>query len=270
MSRAAFYTLAILVILWSIMPFLWQFLTSVKPAAQLTLLPPLLPESLDLSHYPRVFIERPFGRYMINSLVVASATTIFSLLIASLAAYALARMPFPGRGMVLGLILSVSMFPAIATVSPLFLLIRKLALRDNLLALILTYTTFTLPLGTWILTNFFREIPQDLERAAIIDGCTPLQALFRVFFPLALPGISTAAILIFIFAWNEFLFALTFTTTEASRTIPVGIALFPGIYEVPWGEIAAASVIVTLPLIVVVLILQRRIIGGLTAGALKG
>ncbi len=270
MKRAGFYLLLALIVLWSIAPFLWQLITSLKPVSQLILLPPLLPKALYLFHYVSVFTGQPFARFILNSLIVAGSTTIFSLIIGTFAAYAISRLRFPGRGLMLALVLSVAMFPPIATVSPLFLLIRWLGLRDHLLALIFPYITFTLPIGIWILTQFFRQIPRELERAAWIDGCTPFQSLYRIILPLALPGVASAAILIFIFAWNEFLYALTFTTTEASRTIPVGIALFPGIHELPWGEIAAASVIVTLPLVVLVLALQRRIVAGLTAGALKG
>ncbi|MGH7597176.1 MAG: carbohydrate ABC transporter permease [bacterium] len=167
------------------------------------------------------------------------------------------------------IVLAVSMFPPIATVSPLYLIIRSLGWRDTYLALIFPYATFALPLAIWILTNFFKKIPDELAEAAVIDGCTPLQIFRRIFLPLAAPGVFTAAILIFIFAWNEFLMALTFTATEKSRTIPVEIALFPGIHEIPWAEIAAASIIVTVPLILLVLIFQRRILAGLTAGAVK-
>ena len=162
------------------------------------------------------------------------------------------------------------MFPPIATVSPLYLIIRELGLRDTWWALIITYTTFTLPMSIWILSSFFREVPDELYQAAKVDGCSPFQVFYKVFLPLAGPGIFATAILVFIFSWNEFLYALTFTSTTASRTIPVGIALFPGLHEMPWGDIAAASVVVTLPLIILVLVFQRRIIEGLTAGAVKG
>jgi multiple sugar transport system permease protein len=155
-------------------------------------------------------------------------------------------------------------------VSPLYFIIRGLGLRDTWWALIMTYTTFTLPLTVWVLTNFFREIPDEIYRAARVDGCSPFQAFIKIMLPLAAPGIFTTAILVFIFSWNEFLFALTFTATPASRTIPVAIALFPGLHEVPWGDIAAASVVVTVPLIVLVFAFQRRIVEGLTAGAVKG
>jgi len=162
------------------------------------------------------------------------------------------------------------MFPPIATVSPLYLVIRAMSLRDTWLALVITYTTFSLPLSIWILTSFFRELPDEIYRASRVDGCTVFQSFVRIVLPLAAPGFFATAILVFIFSWNEFLYALTFTSTEASRTIPVAIALFPGLYEIPWGEIAAASVIVTAPLVVLVLVFQRRIIEGLTGGAVKG
>jgi multiple sugar transport system permease protein len=157
-----------------------------------------------------------------------------------------------------------------ASVSPLYIIIRALGLRDTLFALILTYTTFSLPLSIWVLTNFFNEIPEEIYLAAKVDGCTPFQGFYKIMLPLAAPGMFATAILVFIFSWNKFLFALTFTSTVSSRTIPVGIALFPGLHEVPWGDIAAASVVVTFPLIVLVFAFQRRIIEGLTAGSIKG
>jgi multiple sugar transport system permease protein len=162
------------------------------------------------------------------------------------------------------------MFPPIAVVGALFLLFRFLHLRDTFLALIVSDTTFALPLTVWVLTSFFRDIPDDLLRAARVDGCTAFQALVHVFLPVVTPGLVTAALLAFVFTWNEFLFALTFTATEAARTAPVEISLFPGLHEVPWGEIAAAAMIVTLPILVIVIAVQRRIVAGLTAGAVKG
>ncbi len=251
-------------------PFVWQFITSLKPAAELTMLPPVLPTRPVLENYLSVFAARPFLRIILNSLVVASGTTFFSLAIGSLAAFALARLPLRGRHIFLAFVLSVSMFPPIATVSPLYIVIRFLGLRDTLTALVITYTTFSLPLTIWILTNFFREVPREIYLAALLDGCTPFQIFYKIFLPLAAPGLSATAILVFIFSWNEFLFALTFTSTAASRTIPVAIALFPGVHEVPWGEIAAASVVVTVPVVVLVFVFQRRIVEGLTMGAMKG
>lgn len=269
------WTIALCILLGGIIagslgPYLWQFITSLKPSEELASLPPVLPTRLELSHYPSVFQEQPFGRIMLNSLAVASLTTLFCISIGSFTSYALAKLRFRGKAIILALILSISMFPPIAIVSPLYIIIRALGLRDTYAALIFPYSTFALPLSIWILTNFFREIPDDLVRAAKVDGCTPLQVLYKVILPLALPGVATAAILVFIFSWNEFLFALSFTATKASRTIPVGIALFPGVHEVPWGEMAAASIIVTLPLVIMVLVFQRRIVSGLTAGSVKG
>lgn len=258
------------VVAWSIAPFLWQAVTSVKPDAEMTRLPPLLPMEPTLEHYRAVLSGTSFLRIIANSALVATCATLLSLVIGSLAAFGLAKLQVRFKGLILLFVLSASMFPPIATVSPLYLVIRALGLRDTLLALILTYTTFTLPLTVWVLTNFFKEIPDEIYRASRVDGCSPFQSFVRVMLPLAAPGIVTSAILVFIFSWNEFLFALTFTATESSRTIPVSIALFPGLHEVPWGDIAAASVIVTIPLVALVLLFQRRIVEGLTAGAVKG
>lgn len=270
MKRTLFYVTLALVSLYCLGPFLWQLLTSLKPDEDLTSLPPLLPRRLTLSHYRTVFLEQPFLRIMGNSLVVASLSTLLSVSLGALAAFALARTEIRGKVLVLGAALSISMFPPIAIVSPLYLLIRALHLRDSWWALILTHTAFTLPLSIWILTNFFREIPEEILKAARVDGCSTFQLFSKIVLPLAVPGLFTAAILVFIFSWNEFLFALTFTATEASRTVPVGIALFPGVHEIPWGEIAAASIVVTLPLVGLVFAFQKRIVQGLTAGAVKG
>jgi trehalose/maltose transport system permease protein len=270
MKRAGFTLLLLLVCLFCLGPMLWQMITSVKPTPELTKLPPVLPESPTFQNYFSVFQMHPFLRIIQNSFVVASLSTVLSLLFGSLTAFALAKMNVRRAGLILALTLSASMFPPIATVSPLFIIIRAVKLRDTLTALILTYTTFSLPLTIWVLTNFFRNIPDELYRAARVDGCTPWQAFYKVLLPLVAPGLSATAILVFIGSWNEFLYALTFTSTVASRTIPVGIALFPGLHEVPFGEMAAASVIVTIPLVILVFAFQRRIIEGLTAGAVKG
>lgn len=257
-------------LLLSLLPVLWLALTSLKPDAEIARLPPLLPRHPVLSHYFAVFQGRPFGRYLLNSLAVASVTTLLCLLLGAGAAYALARLHLPGRRWLLAGVLMISMFPPIAIVSPLYRLVNLLGLRDSWLALILPYTAFGLPLAIYVLQNFFRELPIELGRAARMDGCTPLGAFWRVMLPLAMPGLVTTGILVFVQAWNEFLFALTFTSSAASRTVPVGIALFPGLQEMPWGDIAAASMLVTLPLLGVVLSFQRRIVAGLTAGAVKG
>lgn len=251
-------------------PFLWQVLTSLKPAAELTSLPPLLPSRATLEHYTAIFAGHPLLRLIVNSAVVAAATTALALALGALAAYAVSVLRMRGRGAILGVVLAISMFPPIATVSPLFLLLNALGLRDTLAALVLTYSTFALPLAVWLLASFFDALPRELYVAARVDGCSAFGALWRVVLPLAAPGMLAAALLVFIFAWNEFLFALSFTATEASRTLPVGIALFPGLHEIPYGEIAAASVVATLPVVALAFAFQRRIVEGLTAGAVKG
>lgn len=270
MKRQGFYLLVVMIVFYCLAPLLWQFITSLKPDYELTAIPPLLPENPTLRHYESVFKEHPFLRIILNSSIVAACTTLLSLSIGSLAAFGLAKLRIRYKTLILGFVLSVSMFPPIATVSPLYIIVRALGLRDTWLALIITYTTFSLPLSIWILTNFFREIPDEIYFAARVDGCTPFQAFYRIMLPLSAPGIFTTAILVFIFSWNEFLFALTFTSTPASRTIPVAVALFPGLHEMPWGDIAAASIVATVPLIILVFAFQRRIIEGLTAGSVKG
>jgi multiple sugar transport system permease protein len=270
MRRCGFYFSLSLLTVYCSGPLLWQLMTSLKPDYELTIIPPLLPVKPTVAHYLSIFKEQTFLRIMFNSAAVASSTTILSLIIGSLCAFGLAKLRVKHKTLILAFILSVSMFPPISTVSPLYIIIRSLGLRDTLTALIITYTTFSLPISVWILTNFFREIPDEIYFAAKVDGCSPLQIFYKIMLPLTLPGIFATAILIFIFSWNEFLFALTFTSTPASRTIPVAIALFPGLHEIPWGDIAAASVVVTVPLILIVFAFQRRIIEGLTTGAIKG
>ncbi|MEW6377478.1 MAG: carbohydrate ABC transporter permease [Thermodesulfobacteriota bacterium] len=270
MKKLTFYLLIILLALYCSGPLLWQFITSLKVDADITQLPPLIPQRPTLGHYLSIFEGHPFLRIILNSAIVAPSTTLLSLMFGSLCAFGLSKLRVRYKGVILGFVLSVSMFPPIATVSPLYIIIRALGLRDTLFALILTYTTFSLPLSIWVLTNFFNEIPEEIYLAAKVDGCTPFQGFYKIILPLAAPGMFATAILVFIFSWNEFLFALTFTSTVSSRTIPVGIALFPGLHEVPWGDIAAASVVVTFPLIVLVFAFQRRIIEGLTAGSIKG
>jgi multiple sugar transport system permease protein len=260
----------VLVVAWSLAPFLWLLATSLKTAAELTHLPPLLPSAPTVSHYIAVFTGYPFLRIIANSTAVAALSTLLAIAIGATAAFALARLRVRNAPLILVAVLAVSMFPPIATVSPLFLAINAVGLRDTLAALVITYTTFALPLSIWLLTNFFRQVPVEIYLAARVDGCSAFQAFYRVILPLSAPGLFAAAILVFIFCWKEFLYALSFTATTASRTIPVGIALFPGLHEVPWGEIAAASVVVTVPLAMLAFTFQRRIVEGLTAGAVKG
>jgi len=218
-----------------------------------------------LDHYRALWTERAFWLPLRSSFVVAGATTLVCLPLAALAAYALARLRFRGRTAVLGFLLTVTMFPQISIVSPLFLLLRRLHLIDTYAGLILPYTTFAMPLSVWLLHGFFRQLPADLEEAARVDGASRLQTFTRILLPLAATGILT-----FVYCWNEFLFALAFTLSPEHRTVPVAIALFRGRYQVPWGQVLAAAVVASLPVAAVILAFQRRIVQGLTAGAVKG
>lgn len=225
--------------------------------------------ALGLENYRSVFHGHLFGRVLLNSLMVASLTTVLALVLSATAAFALARLDVPLRRVLLGAALAASMFPPIATVSPLFLIFRALGLRDHALALVIPYTTFSLPLALWVMTSFFEQLPADLYRAAKVDGASPWQAFRYVYLPLSVPGLATTGLLVFIAAWNEFLYALTFTSSPGERTVPVAISLFAGEHKEPWAQVAAASVIVTFPLVVATLVFQRRIVAGLTAGAIK-
>ncbi len=265
-----FYLFLTFFIMFCLLPIIWLLITSLKPELEIANIPPLLPRNMVFDHYPAVFHGRPFLKYLLNSFAVSGATTIFCLIVGSFAAYALAKLNFRGKKFVLALVLMVSMFPQIAIVSPLYKIINTFGIRDTWISLIFPYTTFAMPLTIYVLNNFFKEIPDELGRSARIDGCSPFQAFFKIILPLALPGMVTTGILVFIQAWNEFLFALTFTATERARTVPVGIALFPGLKDIPWGDIAAASIIVTVPIIILILIFQKQIVSGLTSGAVKG
>ncbi len=250
-------------------PFFWQLLTSVKPEGELLRLPPLLPSHVTLVHYRVVLEQSLLPQALANSLGVATLTTLLALLVGLPAAYALARLPVPGRSALLLAIVASTAFPQIATVSPLYLLVRALGLRDTWTALVLAHTSFALPLTVWLLAGFVREIPWALEESAAVDGASRAQALRFVLLPLLAPGVASAGLLAFLFSWNEFLFAYTFTATEASRTAPVALALFPGVFEVPWGDIAAASMLASLPPLLIVIGLQRYLVRGLLAGAVK-
>ena len=250
-------------------PFLWQLLTSVKPEAELLRLPPLLPSRFTVEHYRVVFTQSTLPRALLNSLSIAALTTGLALALGFPAAYAIARLPMRGRRALLLGILACTAFPQIATVSPLYLLIRALGLRDTWTALVLAHTSFALPLTIWLLAGFIREIPRVVEESAEVDGAGLVATLRWVVGPLIAPGMASAGLLAFLYSWNEFLFAYTFTATEASRTVPVALALFPGVFEVPWGDIAAASMLASVPTIVIVILLQRYLIQGLVAGAVK-
>ncbi|MHB2156234.1 carbohydrate ABC transporter permease [Calditrichota bacterium GD2] len=256
-------------ICWLTAPYLWQIITSLKPTAELSQLPPFFPSRIDWSHYRVVLSSSDFQRFILNSLIVASLTSLLAFAAGSLTSFATAFFNFRKKALLLSSILAISMFPPIAIVSPLFLMIKAANLRDTYWALILPYSSFALPFMVWTLHNFFKQVPAEILEAARLDGCSNFQLYRRVVLPLSRPAIFTTSILVFIFAWNEFVFALTFTATPKSQTIPVGIALFPGIYEIPWGDIAAASIVVTLPLILLVFIFEKQIISGLTAGSVK-
>ena len=254
-----------------VFPFYWMVATSVKSANESTSIPPTLwPATFRVAHYVRAFANFHMFDFMRNSLIVATVSTAICSIVGALAAYPLARFPIRFKRTILFFILAVSMFPSMAVLGPLFLFMRDLGLINTHAGLIIPYISFLLPVTVWVLTNFFREIPLSLEEAAAIDGCTPLQTFVHIMIPLAIPGVSTMVILNFIAAWNEFLIAYTITKNLVSQTIPVGIVMIQGEYEFPWGDMSAASVIATVPLIVVVLIVQRKVIAGLTAGAVKG
>ena len=232
--------------------------------------PTLIPRALVLDHYRALFDERSFWVPIRNSLVVAGATTALCVTLGALCAYAIARLRFRGKSLILAFILAVSMFPQISIVSPLYIVLRELRLINTIPGLVLPYLTFAMPLTVWLLVGFFRQLPEDLEQAAAMDGASRLRALGEIVLPLSVPGLATTAILTFLYSWNEFLFALSFTLGPERYTVPVAVALFRGQYQVPWGQILAAAVVATLPVALLVLALQRRIVQGLTAGAVKG
>lgn len=270
-GRPLFYLLVAAIIVYTVFPFYWAVVSSLKSGQQL-FGTDLLPPTPTLENYVGVFREQPFLTNIINSLIVAGSTVLICLVLSVSAAYALGRVRFRGRGTILMMTLGVSMFPQVAVLTGLFELVRWAGLYNQLGALILSYMIFTLPFSVWVLTTFMRELPRELEEAAIVDGARPWQILTRVFLPLLGPALATTGLLAFIAAWNEFLFALTFTLTNEVRTVPVAIALISGAtqFDIPWGNIMAASVMVTVPLILLVMIFQRRIVSGLTAGAVKG
>ena len=261
----------VVVIVFALLPVAWIASLSLKPTADLND-KRFLPREISLEHYRTIFQDPQFPAALWNSVGIASLSTLFSVILAMFAAYAIVRLRFRGRRVVLGAALSIAMFPPIAVIGPLFNLWRTLGLFDTWAGLILPYMTFTLPLAIWTLSAFFREIPWELDRAARVDGATPFQAFRHVIAPLAAPGVFTAAILVFIFAWNDFLFAAALTSTNDARTVPAAIAFFTGSsrFQLPTGNIAAASMVVTVPILVIILLFQRRIVAGLTQGAVKG
>jgi trehalose/maltose transport system permease protein len=267
----AFYLLISVIVVVSVFPFYYAILTSFKSGTALFQVD-YWPRSFSLQNYYEVTLRGVFLRNLANSLLIASVVVLISLFLGVTAAYALARIRFRGRSLLLLTILSVSMFPQLAVLAGLFELVRAFGIYNSPLALIFSYMIFTLPFTVWVLTTFVRDLPVEIEEAAIVDGATPWVIITKVFMPLMWPALVTTGLLAFIGAWNEFLFALTFTSNNAQRTVPVAIALLTGNtqFEIPWGNIMAASVIVTVPLVVLVLIFQRKIVSGLTAGGVKG
>jgi trehalose/maltose transport system permease protein len=270
-QRILFYLLVAVIIFVSVFPFYYAIVTSLKTGTAL-FMPDLWPKAASLANYVQVLTTGSFPRNLLNSLVIASVVVALSLLLGITAAYALARVAFRGRKVILFAILSVSMFPQLAVLAGLFELVRATHLINTPFALIFSYMIFTLPFTVWVLTTFVRDLPLEIEEAAIVDGATPWVIISKVFLPLTWPALVTTGLLAFIGAWNEFLFALTFTSNNDQRTVPVAIALLGGAsdFEIPWGQIMAASVIVTVPLVILVLIFQRKIVSGLTAGGVKG
>lgn len=258
--------LAIAAIVFCVGPLFVQGLVAIDPESDVG---SKFPEHPTLEPFVTVLRDPNFLRALWNSFVVATLTTVASVVLGGMAAFALAKLRIPGRGLILAATLAVSMLPPVATVSPIFLALKALGLRDLAPGLVLPYTSFALPLALWLLSAFFAELPDELFQAARMDGCTPLQTLRHVYMPLAGPGVASTALLVFVYAWNEFLFALTFTSSPDQRTVPVAISLFTTGQKEPFAEVAAASILITLPLVVMTLIFQRRIVAGLTAGAVK-
>jgi multiple sugar transport system permease protein len=259
------------VVVVALFPVFWLLMLSLKSSATIGD-GRLIPSSWSLESYRGIFRQGIFTHALVNSIGIALISTLIAVALATMAGYAIARLDFPGKRAILTAALAIAIFPAISIVGPLFDMWRTLGLFNTWPGLIIPYMTFTLPLGIYTLSAFFRQIPYELEEAAQIDGATPLQALVKVIAPLAAPGVFTTIILVFIFAWNDFVFAFALTSTTAAQTVPAAIALFPGAsqFTQPTGSIAAAAMVVTIPIIVVVLLFQRQIVAGLTAGAVKG
>lgn len=272
-TNILFWLIVAVIIVYTIFPFYWAIVSSLTPPSDLFNTPvKYFPDRPTLKAYGTVFQNETFRRALINSAFISLTTVAISLVIGSFGAYALGRLKFRGRTIVLYTILSMTMFPAIAILGSLFTMVRALGIYNTPWALIMTYLTFTLPFTVWVLTNFFKSLPLELEQAAFVDGATTFQTFYMILLPLTAPGLVTTGLLAFINAWNEFLYALTFTISDTARTAPVALALFSGEqqFEIPWADIMAAAVVVTVPLVILVLFFQRRLVEGLTAGAVKG
>src|SRR5215210_5569361 len=270
-SSILFYVGLFLFVLLTMLPLLWVFKMSIVTPAELQASPPtILPQDPTTQSYTTIFNDAGFLRSVLNSVIVAGTTTVICLFLGSIAAYAIARLRFRFKGPFLTLILAIAFLPPVAIIGPLFSQFSELGIVNTYASIIIPDTVFALPLTVWLLVAFFRELPFDLEEAAKVDGATTLQAFWKVIVPLSAPGVFTTAILTFIFAWNEFLFANTFAFDETTQPVTVSIPSFAGVFTVNYGAQAAAAVVVTIPLVILVLIFQRRIVSGLTAGAVKG
>ncbi len=269
--RILFYVLVALILIFNLFPFVWSVISSFRPPSDL-FSTQLWPRRVTPDNYVAVFKDPRFVNSLINSIIIAGCTVLISLGLGSLCAYALGRLPFRFKGPVLYLVLLMTMFPQIAVLSGLFVMLKTLNLFNSRQGLILTYLIFTMPFTIWVMTQYFRSLPRELEEAAYVDGASPLKVFWQILLPLTLPGLVSTGLLAFIAAWNEFLFALTFTITDNMKTVPVVISQFAGTtaFEQPWGSIMAGSMVVTVPLVLLVLIFQYRIVEGLTAGAVKG
>jgi len=261
----------IIIVVFSLVPVAWIVFLSLKTPATATD-GSFIPHQWTLSNYSDIFNAGIFTSALRNSIGIGLISTFLAVVIASAAAYAIARLDFPGKTIILAVTLGVALFPQISLVGPLYNLWRQIGLYDTWPGLIIPYMTFALPLSIFVLSSFFREIPWELEQAAQVDGATPFQAFVKVIAPLAMPGIVTTFIIVFIICWNDFVFAISLTSTTAAETVPAAISSFPGVsqFSVPYGDIAAAAVVVTIPVMILVLVFQRRIVAGLTAGAVKG
>lgn len=275
LERALFWGLLGIIVLYLIFPFYWAIRSAIVPDSVQFATPVVYwPADPTLENFRKVIASGQFRRAVLNSTIVAGSVTLLSLLVGALGAYALGRFSFRGRTPVRYVILSMTIFPSVSVLGGLYTLITQFGLYNRLGALVYSYLIFTLPFTVWVLMTFFRQLPRDLEEAAYVDGATPFQTFWRIMLPLSAPGLVTTGLLAFIAAWNEFLYALSFTQTPDKRTVTLAIFYFSpqtgGGFEIPWGQMMAATVLVTLPLIVLTLIFQRRIIAGLTAGAVKG
>lgn len=265
------YVVLILFLLLILLPFYWMFVTAFKPNTDIAAYPPhLFPTHWTFTHFKEAFVQYNFGQFIRNSIIVSVSSTFFVLVFGSMAGFALARLPIPGKTWMMVALLVISMFPGIAVVSPLYVLLRSFNWLNSYQALIVPYTAFNMPFAIWILRNYFIQVPGSLFEAASVDGASVFRTFYRIFLPMTTPGLFTAAVFTFVACWTEFLFALVFNSSNSMRTIPVGIALFSGQYTIPYGTIFAGSLVAILPIIILVIIFRKWIVSGLTQGAVKG